>query len=135
MVVAVALLALLVWTPCVVVALGLLTIGEHRRQPWRRFGTYRDLLRLLFFNALVLAAFCGLWYGGYFMSAHWQRLLDLGGLRTWLIALFIASYIATLLPLRRHPKRLFTSLLGPLITAPVFFAWAFFCTIKFDANF
>ena len=36
--VAVLLLALLVWTPCLVAALGLLTVGENRHHPWQCFG-------------------------------------------------------------------------------------------------
>ena len=133
--VAFALLALLVWTPCLVIALGLLTVGENRRQPWRYFGSYRDMICLLSSNAIVLAVFCGLWYWGYFLSERWMLIIYKGGPWSWFVPLFVASYIATLLPLRRHSKMMFTSLLGPVITAPVFYLWVVFCFIKFDPFF
>ena len=135
LVASVVLLALLVGIPCVVVTLGLLTVGDHRHQPWRYFGSYRNMIWLLFLNAMVLAPFCGLWYWGVFMSDYWMHIIDEGAPWSWFIALSIASYIATLLRLRKHSKVFFTSLLGPVITAPAFCLWVAFCAVKFDPFF
>lgn|GEM_PF-5207989 len=133
--VAALLLALLVWTPCLVVTLGLLTVGENRHHPWQCFGSFGNIVSLLLCNFAVVTIFCGLWFGGFFVSEHWMRIIDIGAPWSWLAALFFSSYIASLSRLRKHPKMIFTSLIGPVVTVPVFCLWLVFCAIKFDPFF
>jgi hypothetical protein len=134
--VAILMLALVIWPTCfLVTALGLLTVGENRHHPWGYFGSFRNLVSLLLYNFLVLTIFCGLWYGGFFISEHWMGIIDIGAPWSWLIGLFVASYVASLSRLRKHPKMILTSLIGPVFTVPIFFLWVVFCAIKFDPFF
>ena len=125
-------LVVIVWAPFWVVTLGLLTIGENRHQPWRSFGSWRNIEWLLLDNAIVLTIFLGVWYWGYSMSERWMRIIDTGAPWSWFIALFVGSYIASMLSLHKIPKMIFKSLLGPMITVPVFCLWIIFCEFWFD---
>jgi hypothetical protein len=88
--------------------------------------------RLLFYNAIILAIFCGLWYLGFYMSERWMHIIDLGAPWSWLAALFALSYGVSFLPLRQQSNAVAKSFIGPVITAPAFGLWVVFCTIKFD---
>jgi hypothetical protein len=115
--------AWLVLTPCFFVALG------------ESVGSYRKMFRLVFYNIIILAVFCGFWYSGFYVSEYWMRVIDLGAPWSWFGALFVVSYFTCFLPLRRFSKPLAKSFIGPLITAPLFCVWIVFCAIKFDPFF
>jgi hypothetical protein len=113
----------------------LLTVGDNRHHPWRSFGSFGNIVSLLLYNFIILTIFCGWWYGGFFMNEHWMHIIDIGAPWSWLTALFLVSYGVSLSRLRKHPKMIFTSLVGPVFTIPVFYLWAIFCAIKFDPFF
>jgi hypothetical protein len=119
----VVLLAWLVFTPCLVVAI------------WQSFGSHRSVIYLLLCNAIVLAVFCGIWYLGFYMSEYWMHIIDLGAPWSWFGLLVGASYMFSLLPLRKHSKAVAKSFVGPVITAPAFWLWIQFCAFKFDPFF
>ena len=116
----VILLAWLVFTPCLVVMI------------WQSCASHGGVIRLLLYNAIVLAIFCGIWYLGFYMSEYWMRIIDLGAPWSWFSVLFVVSYMVSFLPLRKHSKAVAKSFVGPVITAPAFGLWIVFCTLKFD---
>jgi hypothetical protein len=69
------------------------------------------------------------------MSERWMRIIDFGLPWSWLGVLFAASYMVSFLSLRKDSKAVIKSLVGPLITEPVFWVWVGFCAIKFDPFF
>ena len=91
-----------------------------------------SMRRLFLYNAIILAVFCGAWYGGFYISEYWMHVIDIGAPWSWFAALFTISYLVSLLPLRRQPKIVAKSFIGPLITAPPFWLLIEFCNIKFD---
>lgn len=84
------------------------------------------------FNAVVLALFCGLWFGGFYFSENWMRIIDWGAPWSWLAATILVSYFASLMALRDRSKFLLKSFVGPLITAPALFFWIDICNVWFD---
>jgi hypothetical protein len=113
----VVLLALPVWTLCLVVGSGF---------------TLRSAIRPILYNAIVLTMFCGAWYGGFYVSEYWMHIIDLGAPWSWLGALIVVSFIVSFLSLREHSKAVVKSFVGPVITASAFCLWIGFCAIKFD---
>ena len=91
--------------------------------------------RLLLYNAIILAIFCGLWYWGFYMSERWMHIIDLGAPWSWFGALSALSYGVSFLPLRKHSQAAVNSLIGPLITTPAFGLWIVICGFKFDPFF
>ena len=88
--------------------------------------------RMLLYNAIILAIFCGLWYGGFYISERWMHIIDLGAPWSWLAPLIALSYGVSFLPLRKHSQAVAKALVGPVITASAFWLWVLFCAIKFD---
>ncbi len=84
---------------------------------------------------MLLSAFCGIWYWGFYMSERWMRIVDFGMPWSWLGVLFAASYMVSFLSLRKDSKVAAKSLIRPLVAEPVFWAWVGFCAIKFDPFF
>jgi hypothetical protein len=115
----IVLLAWLVWTLCSLVALG-------------QSSGLSGVIRLLSSNTIILGVFCGVWYWGFYMSEDWTRIIDAGAPWTWLGALFGVSFMVSFWLLRKYPKAVAKSLMGPLITLPVFLLWMFFCGIQRD---
>jgi hypothetical protein len=69
------------------------------------------------------------------MNERWMRIIDTGAPGSWFIALFITSYITSLLALGRRLKAMVMSLIGPVIAAPVFYFYVVFCHFVFDPFF
>jgi ABC-type multidrug transport system permease subunit len=88
--------------------------------------------RLLLYNTIILAIFCGLWYSGFYISERWMHIIDLGAPWSWLATLFAISYGVSFLSLRERSQAVAMSFVGPVITAPAFWLWVMFCAIKFD---
>jgi hypothetical protein len=89
-------------------------------------------IKLCLYNAIVLAIFCGAWYGGFYISEYWMHIIDLGAPWSWHVVLFIVSYAASAFALRKHSMVVVESFSGPVITALMFYFWVGFCAIKFD---
>ena len=115
---ALVLMVLLLWTPFLVFILG--------------SGSVRLILLYVLYNAITLTVFCGLWYSGFYVSEYWMRIIDLGAPWSWLTALFLVSYIASLLPLRKQSQIIWKPFAGPMVTLPLFYIWIKFCDIMFD---
>lgn len=95
-------------------------------------GSFRTAALVLSCNVVVLLFFCGLWYGGFYFSERWTRIIDLGVPWSWLGALFAASYVVSFLLLHKHSKAIAKSLVGPAITVPALWSWILFCALLFD---
>src|SRR5215469_2195817 len=94
-----------------------------------------NMKRLFLYNAIVLAAFCGVWYWGFYMSERWMDIIDIGTPWSWLGTLLVISYAVSFLPLRKHSKAVAKSFLGPVIAVPALYLWMLFCAMKFDPYF
>jgi hypothetical protein len=120
------------------------TYGNHWSPAWPNilFGVvglasglflmFGIMKRFVLFNAIVLVFFCGLWFGGFYMSEKWMRIIDLGAPWSWLVATFIVSYSASLWAMREKSKFMLKSVVGPLLTAPALFFWIDICNVWFD---
>ena len=87
------------------------------------------------YNLVALGIFCGLWYGGFYISEYWMHVIDRGAPWTWFGALLAISFVVSFLTLRRSPKSIGKSFIGPAITLPVFWCWIIFCAFLFDPFF
>ena len=90
------------------------------------------LRRLFLFNFLVLALFCGLWCGGFYISERWIQIIDWGLPWSWLAPLFAISYAVSFFSLRKGSKPTLKSFAGPLLTVPALVLWTKMCAIWRD---
>ena len=111
---------LLAWIPCIVVGMRIFDVP------------LRTVFKFQWLNIVVLAAFCGAWYAGFFFDPKWMRLIDLGAPWTWLVTLLGVSYFASFALLRGQSSAGAISLFGPLITVPALWFWILFCAFLFD---
>jgi lipopolysaccharide export LptBFGC system permease protein LptF len=81
---------------------------------------------------MVFLVFCGLWYGGFYVSEFWIRIIDMGAPWSWLVALVVASFTLSFRPLRKDSRAVAKSLIGPLVVGPAFWLWIDFCSFLFD---
>jgi hypothetical protein len=87
--------------------------------PGRRDELLAAAMKFLAGNAVVLVAYCGLWYWGYYLSKYWMRVIDLGAPWSWLAALFATSYSVSYFAFRYHSGKVLKSLIGPFVTLPI----------------
>jgi hypothetical protein len=88
--------------------------------------------RLLLYNGIILAAFCGAWISGYYMSDYWMHIIDFGAPWSWFVAFFLVSSAVSLLVVHKQPAATVRCLILPTITTLMFYAFVGICDVAYD---